>query len=568
MARLPFWQTTSVYQIYPRSFCDSNGDGIGDLPGIISRLDYLRELGVETLWLSPFFQSPQRDFGYDISDHYAIAPEYGTLADVRRLIDETHARGMRVVLDMVLNHTSDQHPWFQKSRQSQSSRERDYYIWRPGRRPGGAAPPNNWRSMLGPRGWNYDAATDEWYFATFLPFQPDLNYRNPVVKAAMLDMVRHWLRQGVDGLRLDIFNAIFKDPSLRDNPPSLRVLPSEDSPDGYFQRNLYTIDHPDTLEFARELRAAVDEVGAADGRPRFLVGEVFGPPVQLRRYCGPRGDGLNLVFLFKTLRTPFSATAFRKLIAEYEQEFPSPLLPTYVLDNHDRPRYLERLDNDRARARLLATLQLTARGVPFLYYGDEIGMENSDIPAARAQDAVAQRMAWLPLAVTRRLRKKGILINRDECRTPMQWDGSPGAGFTAAGVRPWLPLHEGYPQVNVAAQKDDPESLWRCYQRLLRLRRDSPALHAGSLALWDASLVPAEVLAYRRVAGAGSATQTLDVLLNFADSERVVELSRPPTVLFSTHGEAAPARRLRLRAFEAVVLARAPATPDVPGDTR
>lgn len=559
-----WWQKTCVYQIYVRSFLDRSGDGIGDLAGVIGRLDYLRDLGVESLWLTPFFRSPQRDFGYDISDPYAVAPEYGTLTQVQELIEQAHRRGLRIVLDMVLNHTSDQHPWFLQSRRSKSDPLRDYYIWRPGRRPDGAAPPNNWRAMIGGRGWQYDRLTDEWFFTSFLPFQPDLNYRNPAVKAAMLALVRYWLKMGIDGLRLDIFNALFKDAALHDNPPSLRLLPTEDNPHGFFQRNLYTIDQPDTFAFARELRAVVDEVAQSDGVPRFLVGEAFGQPAELRRYLGPRGDGLHFIFLFKTLRTPFAAPAFRKLIAEYEEEFPDPLLPTYVLGNHDRPRMLERLGNDPARARLLAVLQLTARGVPFIYYGEEIGMRNLDIPPARGLDSFAAPYRFVPSWLARLLRRKGVFLNRDECRTPMQWDDSPGAGFAPPGVVTWLPVHPCYRQVNVAAQQAHPDSLWRCYQRLLRLRRQSPALHAGRLLLWDEALCPREVLGYRRiftprwqpgVTPPPAETETLDIVLNFSGGMQPIELPRSPRqVLFSTHGEAPLARRLTLRPYEGIVV--------------
>jgi len=312
---LPWWKRTTVYQIYPRSFSDLSGDGIGDLPGIIARLDYLHWLGVETIWLSPFFDSPQADFGYDITNHFEVSPEYGSLGDCRRLIDEIHARDMKVVLDMVLNHTSDQHPWFRESRRSRDNPYRDFYIWRDGRKPNGAAPPNNWSSMLGGSGWQYDAQTGQWYWASFLPFQPDLNYRNPKAKHAMLDVVRHWLREGVDGLRLDIFNAIYKDASFADNPRSLRAIPTEDNPGGFFQRAVHTQNHPDTFDFARELRAVVDKF---NNPPRFVVGEVFGSTDVLRKYCGPSADGLNLVFLFKSLRTAFRAHSFRQLVEEFE----------------------------------------------------------------------------------------------------------------------------------------------------------------------------------------------------------------------------------------------------------
>jgi oligo-1,6-glucosidase/alpha-glucosidase len=552
-AAAPWWQRTVVYQIYPRSFADSNGDGIGDLQGIIDRLDYLRDLGVETLWLSPFYKSPQRDFGYDISSHYELASEHGTLDDCRRLFDAAHARGLRVVLDMVLNHTSSEHPWFLESRSSRDSDKRDFYIWRPGRRPGGKAPPNNWRSMIGPRGWHYDPLTDEWYFASFLPFQPDLNWRNPRLKAAMLDVVRHWLRAGADGLRLDIFNALFKDPGFPDNPPSLRALPSEDNPDGFFQRNLYTINHPDTLAFARELRAVVDEF---QDPPRFLVGEVFGAPELLRRYCTSQrelSDGLHRVFLFKTMRTAVTAPALRALLAEYEREFPAPLCPTWVLGNHDRPRVSERVDGDERKLRVLATVQLTARGVPFVYQGEELGMRNLDLPLVGALDPLAAGYRFVPRPVVRALRRRGVQINRDECRAPMQWSAAPNAGFSPRpDARPWLPVHPDYPYRNVEAYSRDPGSLLSLYRRLLALRGARPALHAGELRLWDAARTLPAVLGYQRRAGGDA----LDVLINCQDDEGSCELGpRAGPVLLSTHGEALrDARRLRLRPYEALVI--------------
>ena len=511
MSQQPWWKETTVYQIYPRSFADSNGDGIGDLRGIIGKLDYLKDLGVETLWLSPFFESPQADFGYDVSDYYAISPEYGTSDDCRALIAAVHARGMKIVFDMVLNHTSDRHPWFLDSRSSRSSARRDFYIWRDGRKPGARAPPNNWRSMLGGSGWRYDESTSQWYWASFLPFQPDLNYRNPAVKAAMLDTVRHWLSQGVDGLRLDIFNALFKDESFSDNPFSWRALPADDNPHGFFQHHLHTIDHPDTLAFARELRAVVD---GFNDPPRFLVGEVFGKPSTLRRYCGEAADGLHLVFIFATLGVRFSGRAVRALVEELERSFPEPFSPTFVLGNHDRPRFIHRLGGDRARAKLLATLQLTVRGVPFIYYGEELGMENHQLPMHEGLDPVAARFGFVPEWLAARLRKRGVLLNRDECRTPMQWDSGQYAGFSRAA--PWLPVHPASPQCNVASQEGDPRSLLRCYRSLLQLRRGSRALHKGSLEWIDSPRLPAQVVAYSRVFTQGAIRESAEVFLNFS----------------------------------------------------
>jgi oligo-1,6-glucosidase/alpha-glucosidase len=525
-SELPWWKRTTVYQIYPRSFADKTGDGIGDLPGIIDRLDYVQWLGLETIWLSPFFASPQADFGYDISNHYDISPEYGTLEDCRRLIDEIHARGMKVVFDMVLNHTSEQHPWFIESRSSRNNPYRDFYIWRDGRKPYGAAPPNNWRSMLGGSGWHYDARTDQWYWASFLPFQPDLNYRNPTVKYALLDVVRHWLGEGVDGLRLDIFNAIYKDASFADNPRSLRAIPTEDNPGGFFQRALHTQNHPDTLAFARELRAVVDEFRDPS---RFLVGEVFGSSDLLREYCGPSGDGLNLVFLFQTLRTPFRAEAIRRLVAEFESAFPEPLHPTYVFGNHDRPRPVSRLGNDLARARLLAAFQMTVRGVPFIYYGDELGLPHHDMPRESAADPVAHRFRFLPKLLLPALRKRGILTNRDECRSPMPWDGGPHAGFAPPEAsKTWLPLHPQSRIMNVATQKADPTSVLASYRRMLALRRKSLALSSGSLELVDPPASSKDVLAYRRDYEDENRQESAQVFLNFSKRKVRLDLRHLP----------------------------------------
>ena len=508
-----WWKHTTVYQIYPRSFADSNGDGIGDLRGIIQRLPYLHELGVETLWLSPFYDSPQADFGYDIRDHFNVATEYGTLEDTHELIEAVHRHGMKIVFDMVLNHTSDQHPWFLDSRRARTSEHRDWYIWRDGQGKGGKKPPNNWRSMLGNNGWHYDQATEQWYWASFLPFQPDLNYRNPAVKQAMLDVVRHWLRQGVDGLRLDIFNAIYKDASFANNPWSHRPIPSADNPHGFFQHNAHTIDHPDTLAFARELRRVVDEFQAP---PRFLVGEVFGDPATLRRYCGKDADGLHMVFLFKTLRMRFASRSVRTLIAEIEAAFPEPYTPTYVFGNHDRSRLLHRLAGHTRKAKLFATLQLTVRGVPFIYYGEEIGMEHYEIPLVHGLDPVAIRHRHIPQWLARRLSRLGLLLNRDECRSPMQWQEGEHAGFAVDDAKPWLSLHPRASEVNVDRQRKDPGSLLATYRGLLRLRRECRALSQGTLELLEAKMLPEDVVGYRRVANGPGAPSVAHVYLNFS----------------------------------------------------
>lgn len=553
---LPWWKRTTVYQIYPRSFSDRSGDGIGDLAGIIDRLDYLKWLGIETLWLSPFFRSPQADFGYDISDHFDIAPEYGTLDDCRRLIDEIHARGMKVVFDMVLNHTSAEHPWFIASRQSRQHPWHDYYIWREGRRSGGGVPPNNWRSMLGGSGWHYEEAIDKWYWASFLPFQPDLNYRNPAVKQAMLDVVRHWLREGADGLRLDIFNAIYKDAGFADNPFCLRPFPSEDNPDGFFQRAVHTQNHPDTIAFARELRGVVDEFTHP---PRFVVGEVFGPTELLREYCGPTANGLHLIFLFKSLRTPFTAPDFRDLMLEFERAFPEPLHPTYVFANHDRPRTMARLRNDPAKARLLAAFQFTVRGVPFIYYGDELGLpHHDDLPMDQAKDPIAARFDFIPKLLHPALRRRGILLNRDEARSPMPWHGGTHGGFAPEHVvEPWLPIHPQSRTINVAAQQEEPTSVLAAYRRMLALRRSSLALSSGRMEIIEPPGDAKRLLAYRRDYGDESA----HVFLNFFERTTAIDL-RPLAGLpmySNLHDRivAAPSRH-ELAPWEAVLIGIAP----------
>lgn len=470
----PWWQQTVIYQIYPRSFQDSNGDGIGDIPGIISRLDYLKDLGVETIWCSPFFCSPQADFGYDISNYKDIAPEYGTLLDAENLINAVHQRGMKIIFDMVMNHTSDQHPWFIESRAGRNNPKSDWYIWHDGK---GKNPPNNWKSIVWGKGWHYCQEREQWYFASFLPFQPDLNYRNPEVKKEMFDTVRFWLDKGVDGFRLDIFNCIIKDADLRNNPFTFNPFPSVDSPGGNFQKRKYSVNHPENFAFARELRTVLDEYG---DNQRLLLGEVFGSLPTVKQFLGKQ-DGLHLVFLFETLHFRFEAKWFRKIIHSFEKEFPAPFVPTWVLGNHDIYRYMRRIGNDLQKARLLILLQLTVRAVPTLYYGEEAGMQNADIPMEKAQDPLAKVFSWIPGWFRNII---PVSVNRDVCRTPMQWDQTIHAGFSMA--EPWLPLSGEAEKRNVAVMQAQKNSLWHWYRELLHLRKTSPALHSGTLQLLDA----------------------------------------------------------------------------------
>lgn len=489
MGKFPWWKTTSIYQIYPRSYKDSNGDGIGDLRGIIAKLDYICELGFETIWLAPFFDSPQEDCGYDIRDYRGIAPEYGTLEDAETLIAEIHARGMRVIFDLVMNHTSTQHPWFQQSRQSCENPHRDWYIWQRGR---GQRPPNNWQAMVGGSGWHFDQASGEWYYASFLPFQPDLNYHNPAVRQTMLAIARHWLDKGVDGFRLDIFHTIYKDAQLRDNPFSLHYIPHRDRA-GFFQRWAHHQHQPETFALARDLR----KMATSYPNERMLIGEVFGEDEILKQYLGAQSDGLNLVFLWDLLKTKPRAQFFRRVIAHHEREYPQPFTPVYVYGNHDQKRIRSKVGADPRVAQLLALIQFTVRGVPVVYYGEEIGMQDVAIPAKQAKDPLAHQYAWAPAWLADAL---GLYLNRAGCRTPMQWDSSPNAGFTAAGAQPWLPIHENYKRINVQAQQGHSESLLETYRALLHLRQAHDVLNQGSLRLWGAE-IGKDVLAYERVLG-------------------------------------------------------------------
>jgi oligo-1,6-glucosidase/alpha-glucosidase len=508
----PWWQTSTIYQIYPRSFADSNNDGIGDLPGILSRLDYIKDLGFETIWISPFFSSPQQDFGYDISDYTKIAPEYGTLADVEALIQAVHDRGMKILFDLVLNHTSIHHPWFKQSRSSRDNPKRDWYIWRDGR---GRRPPNNWNAITGGSAWHYDPVTDQYYYASFLPFQPDLNWRNPAVKDAMFDLVRYWLEKGVDGFRLDIFHVIYKDKYFRDNPPSGHLIPKDDR-FGFFQKWVHTLNQPEVFDLAMELRALLDKYSPA----RLLVGEVFGNDETVKKFLGDDRDGLHLIFMWDLLNIKPDAGVLRKVISHYEKHYPHPNLPIIVFGNHDQKRLISHLRDDLRVAKLLVVFQFTVRGVPVTYYGEEISMSDGGFPLRTALDPIGQRFKFIPRFLLNWL---ALYVNRDGCRTPMQWDGSPNAGFCGETIRPWLPVNPNYKTRNVEAHEQDSRSLLSIYKKMLRLRRDSPALRSGALQVFEGAGIPPELLVYsRQVEG-----QTVLVVINF--SRRKINLTNPTT---------------------------------------
>ncbi|MHA1775835.1 MAG: alpha-glucosidase [Promethearchaeia archaeon] len=513
----PWWKKTTVYQIYPRSFYDSNGDGIGDLMGIISKLDYIKETGFETIWFSPFYDSPQRDFGYDIRDYRNVAPEYGTLKDAEELIEQIHVRDMKIVMDMILNHTSDEHPWFLESKKNRDNPKRDWYIWRDGKKPNGKAPPNNWISQIGGSGWHYDSKTDQWYWAAFLPFQPDLNFRNPEVQEEMLDTMRFWLDKGVDGFRLDILGSLFEDAEFRNNPFTFKLLPSESDPGMLFRSAEMTINHPDTIAFTKRLRALTDEYSP----DRFMVGEVFGSYPTIREFCGtPDSPGIHSVFQFQTLETPFSYKGFTRLLKESEKWFSEPYVPTWAFSNHDRTRRISVLGNDIRKAKLNAFFQLTVRGVPYIYYGEEIGMKQVDIPFSNAQDGLISKFQKYPSWMLSLLQKLTTgAINRDGCRTPMQWSASENAGFTAPSVKPWLPVDQQYAEINVEKVRQDPDSIWHFYHRILKLREKRPVLAAGALEILKSDTLPKKILGYKRLKLFDSHSEEMYIFLNFSNKE-------------------------------------------------
>jgi alpha-glucosidase len=469
-----WWQRGIVYQVYPRSFMDANGDGIGDLPGLISRLDYLRWLGVDAIWISPIYPSPMKDFGYDVADYTAVHPMFGTLEDFDRLLSAAHARDLKVILDFVPNHTSDQHPWFLESRGSRDNPKRDWYIWRDPA-PGGG-PPNNWLSCFGGSGWELDPATGQYYYHAFLKEQPDLNWRNPEVVEAMLGVLRFWLDRGVDGFRVDVIYHLVKDASFCDNPKNPRWREGMDP----FQAlvPVHTTDRPEVHDIIMRMRGLFDEY-----EDRVLIGEIYLPLERLVAYYGADLKGAHLPFNFQLISAAWDASHLARLIAEYEAALPEGGWPNWVLGNHDQHRIASRVGP--AQARVAAMLLLTLRGTPTLYYGDEIGMRDVPIPPDMVQDPFERNVP-------------GKGLGRDPERTPMQWDARPNAGFSAA--TPWLPIAADFGRVNVEAQRGDRRSMLSLYQRLIALRRGEPALEVGRLETREAT---GDVLAYIRRGRAG-----------------------------------------------------------------
>ena len=506
-----WWKRGVVYEIYPRSFQDTDGDGVGDLRGVADRLPYLARLGIDAVWLTPFFASPMRDFGYDITDHRAVDPSFGTMDDFDALVAAAHGLGIKVVLDFVPNHTSDLHPWFEESRASRESPKRDWYLWRDGN------PPNNWVAVFGGPAWEWDEATGQSYYHAYLPEQPDLDWRNPEVRSAMLEVIRFWKARGVDGFRVDAMRQVLKDLELRDNPAS----PDWDGPADVYASLVprFTTDLDEVQEVVAAIRTEI-------GDEHLFMAEVTAPVERLVRYYGTRGEGAHLPFNFHLIWVDWTPAAIAELVERYEAALPEGAWPNWVLGNHDQSRVASRVGVGQAR--VAAMLLLTLRGTPTLYYGDELGMVDVDVPPDRVVDP----------------------DGRDPERSPMPWTSAPGRGFCADDVEPWLPF--GDAALSVEAQEADPRSMLALHRRLLELRRSSDDLAEGD---YETVAVSPAVLAFRR----GSGTV---VALNLSDEPASVALSGEvllTTELDGREGERA-AGSLPLRAGEGAVVAEGAGT--------
>jgi alpha-glucosidase len=485
-----WWKRGVIYQVYPRSFQDSDDDGIGDLAGAVQRLDYLAWLGVDAVWLSPFYPSPMEDFGYDVADYCNVDPIFGTLEDFDRLVIRAHALGLKVILDLVPNHTSSQHPWFIESRSSRDNARRDWYLWRDPA-PGGG-PPNNWISDFGGPAWTLDEETGQYYAHAFLPQQPDLNWRNPAVREAMHDVMRFWMKRGADGFRIDVLWHLIKDEHFADNPPNPDFKPGMNEMLRVLQTR--STDQAEAHEVTRGLREAADEFP-----DRVLLGEIYLPLDRLVTYYGKAGQGAHLPLNFHLIETPWQADAIAKLITEYEAALPPGAWPNWVIGNHDRPRIATRIGEAQARA--AAMLLLTLRGTPTLYYGDELGLTDADISSVSVRDP-------------RELRQPGLGLNRDPVRTPMPWTGTRQGGFTT-GV-PWLPLGRDHLTRNVERLRADPHSILNLYQALLGWRRARPSLHEGAIQHVRAR---DGILSFERSSGKEQSW----VAINLSDNPRAIE---------------------------------------------
>ncbi len=503
-----WWKNAVIYEIYPRSFQDSNGDGIGDLNGITSRLDYLQALGINAVWLTPIYPSPQVDFGYDISDYTAIDPKYGTLNDFDRLVTEARKHNIGIIMDLVLNHTSDKHPWFKESASSRTNPKADWYVWRdPKMVNGHREPPNNWISLFGHSAWQWDPARKQYYYHRFYVQQPDLNWNNPEVRKAMYDVERFWIQRGVAGFRLDAITSLFEDPSFSDEDYVL-------GPDGKPLINAYgdkevntdkTDDLPEVNDVLRELRQVENETHE---RKVILIGETYLRSIDdLSKMYGAHNDELDLPMDMQVgFINHFDVSLFRKRIDEAETKIGGNQ-PLFVFDNHDNPRWDRYVSADHKDdvGRVIATLLFASRDTAMMYYGDEIGMATT--PPTRKEDVKD------PIGITGWPKEKG----RDGERTPMQWNDGPNAGFSPSGVKTWLPIPPSYEQINVTAEEREPDSMLHWYQQIIALKKQDPALHDGAETMLNTS--DEHVLSWLRKSSNGEAVV---VACNFTEQPQTI----------------------------------------------
>ncbi len=525
-----WWQHGIIYQIYPRSFMDSNNDGIGDLEGVLQKLDYLADLGIDAIWFSPIYPSPDVDFGYDVADYCDIDKKFGALDIFDRLLKEAHQRDIHIILDLVLNHTSDLHPWFKESKKSKDNPYHDWYIWRDPLAEG--VPPNNWRSVFGGPGWEYVPELDQYYYHMFCKEQPDLNWRNPKVRESMLNVFKFWLERGVDGFRLDVFNMYFKHEKLLDNPINQRGLRAFDR-----QTHLYDVSQPEMIPLLAEIRSLLDSYNE-----RYVVGETFLADAQHAiQYIGP--DRLHAGFDYGYAHCKWNSNQFADEIRKWDALHVPTAWPNYFLNNHDTPRSATRYvkNEEDARLKVLAALHLTVRGTPFLYYGEEIGMRDIKLKRSQILDPVGKR--YWPF-------NKG----RDGCRSPMQWNQQVNAGFSQSTT--WLPVHPNYMQRNVKNQSENPDSLLNFYKNLIRLRRSHPALYKGSIQFSEG--IPEKVLNFVRL----TSEEQVMIILNFDSKSHDFEIpgeyrSTSWEVLYSQHqcsGEKITNPKFSLAPYEILLL--------------
>lgn len=502
-----WWKHGVIYHIYPRSFYDANNDGIGDIKGVMAKLDYLEFLGIDAIWISPVYQSPQNDFGYDVSDYYKIDPVFGSLHDMQKLIKKAHKKGIRVIMDMVLNHTSDKHSWFLESKSGLKNPKREWYIWSKGQ--SGKAP-NNWRTAFGKKGWTFDPNTKQYYYHSFLPHQPDLNWRNPELKKAMFQVMEYWLNQGIDGFRLDVINFIAKDKKFRDNP-------------GFFSRwlinkTVYTRNRNKSVKIVHEIRQLLNKYNK-----KMCVGELYtlppGSPGLVKKYLGNGKNRLHLAFDFSLIFTHWRAKNFAKTLTKSLGAVPKAGWPCHVLSNHDLNRSYSKEwwpPYRMSKAKLKAMLLLTLKGTPFIYYGEEIGMENTRIPVKKIRDPLG-KMYW------------PFYKGRDKSRTPMQWTPGQNAGFSKN--IPWLPVNQDYLNKNVQQQMNDKSSILWLYKDLIDLRRKSKPLSHGKWKIINTN--NNKILAYKR----WYKNKMVIVLLNFSNKPQHVQYPFNGKVICSTHNQ-------------------------------